>query len=173
MNKYIPYFFLLFFISLLSFILFFSSDSVKFHTVTVADKICISIPEYLAQTNSIDPAAILQYKNEKEQLVLLIYEKTDTLNSSTEILFKKFSTEFMLRIGYANLVKYYPKEINSHHAVVGNIRGKVNETGVYYRIAVIEAGNTYYEVIAGVSENHFVDFNDDIDTILSSITIQH
>lgn len=139
--------------------------------MTVAGKLSISVPEYLFKTDSIDPTAILQYKNEKEQLVLLIYEKTDTMNPSIENEFKKFSNEFISRISYANLIKYYPREINSHHAMIGNIRGTVNETGVYYRIAVIKADSTYYEVITGVSENHFSDFNDDIDTILSSITM--
>ena len=171
-KKIILFFFLLIFISLLSIILFFHPEPVKFNTVTVDGKFSISIPTYLSKTDSIDPSALLQYKNRKEQLFLLVYEKSDTLHLPIEALFKSFSDDFISRIGRANLIKYYPEKINSHHAVIGNIRGTVNETEVYYRIAVIKVNDTTcFEIIVGTTENNIGQYDEDIGKILNEIKI--
>jgi len=135
-------------------------------------KFSISIPTYLSKTDSIDPSALLQYKNRKEQLFLLVYEKSDTLHLPIEALFKSFSDDFISRIGRANLIKYYPEKINSHHAVIGNIRGTVNETEVYYRIAVIKVNDTTcFEIIVGTTENNIGQYDEDIGKILNEIKI--
>ena len=170
MRKFLLYFSLLILVSLISFILFVNPQPIRFESVKISGAASISIPEYLSKTDSIDPAAALQYKNEKEQLFLLIYEKKDTINLQPEVLFKKFSDDLIARIGHCNLVKYFPKQIGSHQAVIGNIRGIVNETGVYYRIAVISSESAYYEVLFGVSENRFGTYDEDMNRILDSFS---
>ena len=170
MKKIILFFSLLIFISLVVIILFVHTDPVKFNTITLEEKFSISIPEYLFRTDSIDRNALIQYKNEKKQLFLLAYEKKDTLRSSLEVLFKNASDDLISKIGNAQLIKYYPKKINLHKAVIGNIRGAVNETGVYYRIAIIADSSRYYEIIAGTTENNLSNFSQDIDSMLDSFT---
>ena len=102
--------FFVFWFLFLSFLLFFffHSEPVKFNAVTFEDKFSILIPEYLSKTDSIDASALLQYKNEKEQMFVLVYEITDTANVSLKYFFKKVSDNFISRIGQAALVKYYP-----------------------------------------------------------------
>jgi hypothetical protein len=90
---------------------------------------------------------------------------------SPQTLFEKLSADFISRTGEARLIKYYPQLIHLHQAMVGNIRGSVKETGVYYRIAVIEAGSSYYEIIVAVADNHLNGFDEDIDQIIDSFTI--
>ena len=171
MRKFLLYFFTLILDSLLSFIVFFRPEPVKFNTVTVEGKFSISVPSYLSKTDSIDASALLQYKNEQKQIFVLVYEEADTMNQSLETFFKKFADDFISRIGRGNLIKYYPEQINSHNVFIGNIRGSVNQTGVYYRIAIIEAGNVFYELILGVSDNSLSSFDTDINGIINSFTL--
>jgi hypothetical protein len=132
----------------------------------IAGKFTLSIPEYLSKTDGIDPAALLQYKNEKEQLFLLVYEKKDSLNLGLASVFKIFSDDFIARMEHGNLVKYYPMQITSHRALIGNIRGTVHETEVYYKIAVIPSGNSFYEILIGITENRKSSYEEDLDKII-------
>ena len=168
MRKYLPYFLLFVFVSVFILIFFFQSEPVKFNNVTVQDKFRISIPEYLSKTASIDSSALIQYKNEKEQLFLLVYEISDTSTESLQDFFKKISDDFISKLENGSLLKYYPERINALDALVGNVRGRVNETGVYYRIAVIKSGSSFYKIIFGVSENMKSFYDEDIETILQS-----
>lgn len=167
MKKFIFFFCVLIFISLVVFIFFFNSEEIKFNTITVPAKFSISIPEYLSKTDSIDASALLQYKNEKEQLFLLVYEIKDTATASLKDVFKKVSDAFISRIRHATLVKYYPEQINNRNAFIGSIRGTVNETSAYYRIAVIESGNSFFEIIIGTNDNNKSQYDEDMNKIIS------
>ena len=96
-------------------------------------------------------------------MFLLVYEKNDSINTPLETLFKKFSDNFAARIEHGNLIEYYPEKISGLDAVVGNIRGSVGETGVYYRIAAIKANNSFYKIIIGVSENRKSSYEEGMD----------
>ena len=130
----------------------------------------ISIPEYLSKTDSIDSSALLQYENEKEQMFLLVYEKIDSTNTSPEKFFKTFSDNFTAKIEHGKLINYYPEKINGLDAVIGNIRGSVNETGVYYKIASIKNNKSFYEIIIGISSTMKSSYDEDINQIIYSIT---
>ena len=115
-----------------------------------------------------DASALLQYKNEKAQLFVLVYEEKDTSHTPIEALFKKFSEEFILKIEHGNVVKYYLTKIDSQNAVVGNIRGSVNETAVYYRVAFIQSNSGYYKIIIGVESDMQSSYDEDMDAIIRS-----
>ena len=152
-------------VSLVGFLLLYKQEPVKFTRVEQG-KFSISVPEYLTPTDSIDPAALLQYQNEKEQMFLLVYEKADTVEHSFEDFFKKFANDLIARVGDATLLKYYPKKINGCNAIIGNIRGKVNGTGVYYRVALVEARNAFYEIIVGIADDNRSNFEEDINSVI-------
>lgn len=154
------------FVSLIAFVFIFNSEPVKFNSITVEGKFSISIPEYLSKTDSIDTSALLQYKNEKEQIFLLVYEITDIANLSLKDFFKKTSDNFISKIGQATLVKYYPEQINNRDAFIGNIRGKVNETSAYYRIAVIESDMSFWEIIIGTNDVNKSRYDEDMNKII-------
>ncbi|MBI3501498.1 MAG: hypothetical protein HY063_06870 [Bacteroidetes bacterium] len=164
MKKYFPYFLIFIFISVLLLVFFSQSEPQKFTTTIVPDKFSISIPDYLSKTDNIDSSALLQYKNEKEQLFLLVYEKHDS--SSLENFFKKFSEGFASKLEHGVLINYYPEKINGADALLGNIRGSVGETGVFYKVAAIRAKNSFYKIIIGVSENMKSTYEEDMDEII-------
>jgi len=155
-------------ISIFSFLFFFRSEPVKFSAITVKDKFSLSIPEYLTKTDSIDGDALVQYENEAEHLFLLAYDVSDSLDTPLEIRFAKFSDQLISKIGEAVLLKYYPTQINGQKAMIGNIRGTVDETRAYYRIVLIESGNLCYELLIGVSDSNRTYFEDDINSIIQS-----
>ena len=166
MKKFPLYFFLLLFLSAIAFFLIFHFESTKFHTVTVGGKFSISIPEYLSKTDSIDSSALLQCKNEKEQIFVLIYEETDTTYQSLDNSFRKFSDDFIAKMEHGNLVRYFPIKINNHDAFIGNIRGNARETNVYYRIAEIKVSDKIYKIIIGTTENNKSRYDEDMDKII-------
>ena len=169
MRKYLPYFLLFVFVSVFILIFFFQSEPVKFNEVTVPDKFSISIPDYLSKTASIDSSALIQYKNEKEQLFLLVYEISDTSNTSLQDFFKKISDDFISKLENGSLLKYYPEKINGLDALIGNIRGSVNETEVCYKIAAINSGKVFYEIIIGISSTMKSSYDEDMDKIIRGL----
>jgi hypothetical protein len=170
-KKFPLYFFLLLFLSAIAFVLIFHSEPTKFHTVTVAGKFSISIPEYLSKTNSIDSSALLQCKNEKEQIFLLVYKETDTSQQKFETQFRKFSDDFIAKMEHGNLVRYFPIKINNHDAFIGNIRGNARETKVYYRIAEIKVSDKIYKIIIGTTENNKSRYDEDMDKIIKGFEV--
>lgn len=164
MKKIILLFCALVSLALLVFIFTSDSKEVQLSTINVEGKFSISIPEYLTKTDSIDSSALLQYQNDKKQLFLLVYEISDT--SALKDFFKKTSDDFISKLEHGTLMKYYPEKVNGADAMIGTIRGSVNETGVYYKIAVIQSGNSFYKIITGISENRKSDYDEDMDKII-------
>lgn len=115
-------------------------------------------------------------------MFLLVYEVADTTNVSLKDFFKKFSDDFISRIGQANLVKYYPEQINNRNGFIGNIRGTVNETNAYYRIAVIESDTSrrtnaqrdksFFEIIIGTNDNNTSQYDEDMNKIIRGFAPQ-
>jgi hypothetical protein len=152
-------------LAVLVFIIASPSPQTKFNVVTIENKFSISVPEYLTRTDSLDSSALLQFKNEKEQLFLIIYEKKDS--ASLESFFKKFSDNFISKLENGNMINYYPEKINnSNNVLIGNIRGNVNDTKVFYKLAVIKIENTFYKLLFGVSENQRMDYEEEMDKII-------
>jgi len=170
-KKALLVFCLLSIISIISFLFFINSEPVKFETASVAGKFSISVPEHLIRTDSIDPNALIQYQNVGDHLVLLVYEKKDSVKNVLEASFKNLTNELIAKIERGTLLKYFPKKINSRNAIVGNIRGNVNGTTVYYRIAVIEGAGSFYQIIVGVLEDNRSSFDEDINSIIDSFII--
>ena len=170
MRKYLPYFLIFAFVSVLILIFLSQSNTVKFNTVTVPNKFSISIPEYLSKTDSIDSSALLQYKNEKKKMFMLMYEKNDSENVSLDSCFRKFSNNFIAKMDHGILVNYYPEKINNTDAVIGDIRGSVNETEVCYRIALFKTKGVLYKIIIGISSTMKSSYDEDINQVIQSIT---
>lgn len=128
------------------------------------------IPEYLSATNDSASVIILRYENAEKNAFLIIYEEEDTTLRTTDSVFKKFSSTFLSNIQQAHMIKYYPDTINARPALIGNIRGKVNDFRVYYRIAVIQSKGKYYELIFGTSNDNQPYIDEDMNTCIRSLT---
>lgn len=166
MRKYLPYFLIFVFVTVLLLIGFLNSDPVRFNPVTIPGKFSLPVPEYLDKTDSIDPSAVLQYKNEKEQLFLLVYELRNQADTSLKALFKNNSDAFISKVDHGTLAKYYPEEIDGCKAMIGEIKGNVHETKVSYTMVIINANGAFYKIIAGVSGAKNPTYHDDIYKII-------
>lgn len=172
MRKYFPYLLILFLLSASAFFFIFRSEPTKFSEVIIDGKISISVPEYLSKTDSIDPSAILQYQNVNSNVFLVAYEERSLAGKTLQEFFKDFSDNLIAGIENGALLKYYPEKINGHNAFIGNIRGSVNETKVYYRVAVIESSNNMYRIIFGVGDGNQSTYYQDMDKIIRGFKIR-
>lgn len=149
-------------------------NEVRFSEVKIKNRFSISIPNYLSSSDSIDASAILQYKSNAEksgQVFLLVYEERKDSSAEKKSLQKYFrfaSDNFVSKISSGNLIKYFPEIIHGSHAMIGNIRGRVNETEVYYRIAILDVNNFFYEIILGTTENYKLIYVEDMNAIIHS-----
>jgi hypothetical protein len=167
LRKYLLYFFLFILASLVSFILLFSPSHFEFNTVVVPGKFSITVPEYLFRSQGIDSQAVLQYKNEKENILLLVYEKMGAPNQELTTFFKNTASGLVEKTDHGSLMKYYPDKIDSHYAMVGHIRGRVHETDVFYKIAIIRSGKFFYEILIGTTGNTKSIYAEDMEKIIS------
>ena len=167
MKKIILVFCALVSVSLLIFIISFDTEEPELNIITAEGKCSLSVPKYLSATDRIDPSAFLQLKNEQEQFFILVYEKTDSVHSLMTF-FKDFSERFISKVDRGNMTRYYPEKINGLDALIGNIRGNVNETEVHYRIAVFQSGNRFFTLMAGTTEKSHGQYDDVITEIIRS-----
>lgn len=157
-------------VSIASFLLLLNTGKTRFNTIT-SGPICIAVPEYLTPSAGIDTTALLQLENIKEQFVLLVWKRNDTVPKTPETAFRERSEQILAKTENGILIKYYPTTINGRQAWVGNIRGTVNKTRVYYRLAEIGSAGSAYEIILGVSDRNQSRYEKDMNTILQSFTI--
>lgn len=171
MRKVFPYFLILLLVSVSVFLIVFRSEPVKFNEVIIPGKFSISIPDFLVKALPGDSSLVAHYENEKKQVFLLIYQEPDTSHRSLQIIFTNFSNNFISRVEQGHLLKYYPEKINGCNAFIGNIRGKINGNGVYYRIAAIKSNNNYYEFIFGVLDDDQLLYEDDMAASIRSFKV--
>lgn len=172
MKKVIFIFFGLIILSIISFFFLSRSESVKFNETDLHGKISISVPEYLFKTDSIDASALLQFKNEKKRIFLVIYEEQDTLSLSLQDFFKKCSDTYISHIDKGVLIKYFPEKINGYDTFIGNIKGESNGSKVYYRIAVVKSSTSFYKIVVGSSEKNRNLYDEDMYTIIRSFKVR-
>lgn len=161
---------LLLLVSALSLIAFFRSEPVQFNKVTYKKEFSIPIPDYLTHSNNLDSSAIIQYHSLEKNIFVLVYQHpitADTLNSY----FKQLTSKLTAAIDRGTLLKYYPEKINGNQALIGNIRGSVNETIIYYRIALIQTESSFYEIIWGIDENIRSSYDDDMNKTIRGFRI--
>ena len=75
----------------------------------------------------------------------------------------------MTHIENGTLLKYYPETINGQEAFTGNIRGSVNQTKVYYRMALIRSATGYIKILFGAGDDEQSRYAEDMDTVIHSL----
>jgi hypothetical protein len=134
------------------------------------DKVTLSVPAYLHETNDIDPAAVIQLKNEEKQLFVLVHEVNDTLTLKKS--FEYYSSTLIARLMNGVLFNYYPQKINGKEAIIGDIQGRVNETNVSYKLILLESPHARYRIIIGVTDSKKENLLEDIDNLTQNIIIK-
>ncbi len=158
-------------------IIIFSACSTKtaFHEVTINNQYTITLPEYLQPCADIHPDASLQYQNtELEIYALVIDEKKETMENydldyDIDLYYKAIALQpFSEQIQNGKISPPGRQTINGYKTLTADISGKVDNNEVYYRLAVIETTNAFYQLLIWTrSENKEKYMNDFIQTIES------
>lgn len=144
----------------------------KFKNYEIKGNVGISVPEYLYETNDIDTAALLQFKNEKKQVFLLVYEINHSAQIDVKEKFHQEVNNLVNKMDKGNLLNFYPANINGIHALIGTIRGSTRETKVSYNLILFNKNSVWYKIIAGTTESNKNNLKEDIDKIIKSINSQ-
>ena len=116
----------------------------------------ISLPDYLVPASGISKDAVLQYKHKEDKAVffIVISESKDTMAKyekkySLDQYFNETAEWLKGQLSDGTIAKYYPDTISGNAALIGIIRGKGQNSGLHYRLAVIETKRNFYQLLTG------------------------
>ncbi len=157
MKKFLPAFpiLVLLGISILIFTTANFSGETKFSEIK-SNTFSISLADYLSPTTGISKDAVLQYKHKEDKPVffIVIAESKDTMTKyekkyTLDKYFNETADWLKTRLSAGTLAKYYPDTINGNPAFIGVIRGKGQNSGLHYCLAVIETKKNFYQLLTG------------------------
>ncbi|MBA3706642.1 MAG: hypothetical protein H0W84_12305 [Bacteroidetes bacterium] len=165
---------LLYFI-ILPFMLASCQHETSFTEVKVNDRYSIEVPEYLQPCADLHKDASLQYQNiEKDIYAIVINEKKITmqdynLDYDIDLYFKSIASQpFLEAIKDGKVSTPLSKQINGNKALVTEITGKLEQTDVYYKLAVIESPYEFYQVLIWTRAENKEKYENDMITMIES-----
>ncbi len=168
MKKIIILFSVLFFITA-------CSTKTAFHEVTINNQYTADMPEYLQPCADIHPDASLQYQNtELEIYAIVIDEKKETMENydldyDIDLYYKSIALQpFSEKIQNGKISPPGRQTINGHNALTADITGKVDNNEVFYRLAVIETTNAFYQLLIWTRAENREKYMNDFNTIIES-----
>ncbi len=165
-------------ISFLVVILTFTSckKQTTFNEVTVNDKYTILIPDYVKPSAGMHQQASLQYQNQEKEFYVLVIDESQSdmkaydLNYDIETYFQNIvSLPFKENIKNGVVSTPQKREINGANALVAEITGSVNNTDVFYKMAVIESPNKFYQVLTWTRADQKKEYEEDMLKIIESL----
>lgn len=160
-----------------------SCNSRKTEEVIVANKFKINIPTYMSETNSLNEDASLQYQSIFKGMYLIVMEDnkkdlhklleenqiasefSDGFNGFTDLMFANGG--FWDQNAESELKDI---EINGLKAKVLQTEKRIEGINIYYRAALIEGKDTYYQVVAWTSSDKKTKNEKDIEKIVNSFS---
>lgn len=125
-----------------------------FTEVKVNDTYTILMPEYLTPGTALHEKASLQYQNtEKEMYAMVVEESKEEMQNygldyDLETYFTNIvSKPFTEKIKNGKVSIPGKMDINGKNALITEITGNINDTDIYYKMAVIETPATFYQVL--------------------------
>jgi len=159
----------------ISFMLASCQHETIFTEVKVNDRYSISIPDYLQPCADLHKDASMQYQNaEKDIYAIVINEKKITmqeynLDYDIDLYFKSIASQpFLETIKDGKVSIPGRQEIDGHKALIAEITGKIEETEVYYKLAVIESRYEFYQLLIWTRAEHKEKYEKDMITIVES-----
>lgn len=156
-------------------ILFSCSTKPVFHEVTINGQYSVQLPEYLQPCSDIHPDASLQYQNtESEIYALVIDEKKEAMENydldyDIETYYKAIALQpFSEKIKDGKISPPGVQTINGHKALVADITGKIDNNEVFYRLAVIETTNAFYQMLVWTKAENKEKYMGDFTRIVES-----
>ncbi|MGZ4054138.1 MAG: hypothetical protein ACXVPY_02245 [Bacteroidia bacterium] len=125
-----------------------------FTEVKVNNSYSILIPDYLQPCSDLHKDASLQYQNtEKEVYAIVIDEKKITmqdynLDYDIDTYFKNIVSQgFEDNIKDGKVSIPGREQINGNKALIADVSGKVEQKGVYYKMALVESPYEFYQIL--------------------------
>src|SRR6218665_1458713 len=145
---------LLFSVAISSLMLVSCTKETVFKEVKVNDRYAISVPDYLQPCVDLHQDASLQYQNtELDIYAMVIDERKKTmvnynLDYDIDLYYNNIASQpFVESIKDAKISPAGRQEIDGHKAIVTEITGKIDQSSVYYRLAVIETPYAFYQLL--------------------------
>lgn len=151
------------------------NQSAVFKEVKVKERYTISIPDYLKPCTDLHKDASLQYQNAENGIyALVIDEKKKTmqdydLNFDIDMYFNSIAKQgFVESIKNGKISIPGRQQINNNKALIAEVTGKVDQTDVYYKLAIIETPFTFYQILAWTSAENKEKYQPDILKMIES-----
>lgn len=147
-----------------------------FTEVTINNRYSISVPDYLQPCKDLHKDASMQYQNaEKGIYALVIDEKKKTMqdydiNYDIDAYFNNIAKQgFIESIKNGKISVPGRQEINGNKALIAEVTGKVEQTDVYYKLAIIETPYTFYQILSWTSAENKEKFEPDMVKMIESL----
>ena len=148
----------------------------SFTEVKINDQYLVHLPSFLEKTTKLHKDASLQYENqEKEFYVVIIDErkkelKQYNLNFSLSSYFDSVKNQMNCN-GLENAVISAGNEIkvDSCNAITSEITGKTGKENVFYKFAVIESNEHYYQLFVWTLNDYREKYSADMDSVIFSL----
>lgn len=147
----------------------------KFTNVNINNKYAIQLPEYMQPATELHTDASLQYKNEEKDIYTIVIDENKNemqnynLKYNLDTYFKAVASQpFVESIEHGKISAPVKRQINGSTAMVAEITGDINQNPVYYKIAVIETNNSFYQILTWTSAGNKESYTHDIDQTIDS-----
>ncbi len=146
-----------------------------FNEVKVNDTYSVLIPEYLSPSAKLSENASLQYQSEEREVYAMIVEESreqmqnydldyDLQTYFTNIVSKPFTEK--IKNGKVEIPG--KQDINGNNALITEITGNINNTDIYYKMAVVETPATFYQVLIWTRADRKAEYEADMMKVIGS-----
>jgi hypothetical protein len=157
----------------------------KYDTQTLENKYSLLIPESLEQTDQLNKFASMQFKNAKQDFYIMVLDEPKA-GFAQAVEEKKYNTTSDLGGYYKIVVDHFrditskgfkvydieKKKINSANAIVFSMSGLNDNYPVFYRYAVIESKERYYQIMSWTNTMQEQKYQERMNKIIDSFNIE-
>jgi len=151
------------------------SKETIFNEVKINNTYSMLVPEYLSAAAKVKEQASFQYQNEEKEVYALVIEETkeSLLNYGLEYDLATYftnivSTPFTEKIKDGKVSIPGKQKINGLDALIAEITGNINNTDIFYKMAVVETPKAFYQVLTWSRADQKVNYEKDMMKMIES-----
>jgi hypothetical protein len=146
----------------------------------------IDVPNYMTERKDLNEKASLQYGyverkqfEQFENFMLVMVETYEEIDSyDLEVKFTAMSYRDQVMGNFGKTLDYFEvlttepvvEEINGMNCIINEMRGSLGGSGIYYKLAVFEGKNGFYQVLCWCIETQKQKFSPDMDRMIASFS---
>ncbi|WP_026999632.1 hypothetical protein [Eisenibacter elegans] len=148
----------------------------EFDTLIFADgRYQMMIPEYFGQQRSLNEHALLQYGSEKRRFYLVVirdsrYDLSPDYNA-LPVYYNFVNGRLAMAMTNIKTLRPSTLEIGGYAALKGEIRGTSTEGDFFYKIAVVQTKEHFYQLITWAPEENRATYTQEMDLMINSFEI--